>query len=279
MSEIWVRIITGVGIIALMIVGTAFNQMTFFIVYGLIELFCLVEFYKITSSQNKKNGLNTFRTIYGIGLAMTPFLGMAAYLSGETWLANPIYIAIFMLAFFLLMIFELFARAIHPTSNLAFTAFSVMYIGFSFMMLAYLQHLYGHPIFILGVIMLTFMNDSLSYAVGRWKGKTPLFPSISPKKTWEGAIGGSIFTLALAISYPIFFFPNVPFVWDWLIITLIVVTMGPIGDLTESMLKRNFKVKDSGSILPGHGGFLDRFDALIFIVPFVTIYYMLVSGF
>lgn len=277
MSEIWVRIATGAGLIALMIIGTAFNQMTFFIVYGLIQVLCLLEFYKIVFSQNPKDIFNIIRKICGIVLAIIPFWAMAAYVSGIA-IFEPLYLILFSLAFFLLMVFELFAKAPHPINNIVFTGFSVFYIGFSFMMLAYFQHLYGKPLIVLGLIMLIFMNDSMSYVFGRWKGKTPLFPRISPKKTWEGAIGGSFCTLGMAISYEYFFFPNMPFLWDWLTIALIIIIMGPIGDLTESMLKRNFNFKDSGSLLPGHGGFLDRFDAFIFIIPFVTLYYFMVYG-
>lgn len=276
MAEIWVRILTGTGLIAVLLVGTMRDVATFFFVFGAIGALCLIEYFNVVYSKNQRNELNTIRKFFGILLGIMPFFWMTLYLYNSEWYANPTALGLAIIPFFLLMIFELFAKAPDPIKNLAFTGFGVLYIGVPFMMLLYLQEFYG-PRLILGIVMLVFMNDSLAYVVGRWKGKTPLFPRISPKKTWEGALGGGICTFGLAISYPFIFFRNGPYFWDWMIIAALIVVLGPIGDLTESMLKRNFDVKDSGSLLPGHGGFLDRFDALIFIIPFVTIYFLLTT--
>jgi phosphatidate cytidylyltransferase len=104
-------------------------------------------------------------------------------------------------------------------------------------------------------------------------GKHKLFPRISPKKTWEGSIGGFVFTL-IAASIIVIFVRNLSFA-TWLVTALIVSVMGALGDLVESMLKRSVHVKDSGSILPGHGGVLDRFDAVIFAAPLMVSYLIL----
>jgi len=128
--------------------------------------------------------------------------------------------------------------------------------------------------------LLIWTNDTMAYLVGSKIGRHKLFERISPKKTWEGSIGGAIFTLTLA------YFLNMFLSWifgfdgefsrvDWIVIGLIVIIFGTLGDLIESLLKRNLAVKDTGSILPGHGGLLDRFDAFLFSFPFILSYILL----
>ena len=125
---------------------------------------------------------------------------------------------------------------------------------------------------ITGIFVLIWINDSFAYLVGRTVGRTKLFPRVSPKKTIEGSIGGLVFTLIgtyfLARYEPILN-PQ-----QWLILALVIVVFGTLGDLVESKLKREAGVKDSGAILPGHGGLLDRLDSLIFAAPFayLTLY-------
>lgn len=274
MSETGVRIVTGIGLIALVVAGTVLNQWVFFGVFGGIGLMCLVEYFRVTYSDNPHNLWYYPRYLTGILLGILPMWTMAQYLQTlhvEALLTGAFSI---LLVFLGIMAMELFARAPFPLSNLSFTALGVLYIGFSVAALFYLQHL-QHPHVVLGLILLVFMNDSLAYVFGRWKGKTPLFPRISPKKTWEGALGGSTFTLLLAGSYPLVFFQAGPSLVQWLVVGALVVVLGPIGDLSESLIKRSFSVKDAGSLLPGHGGFLDRFDALIFVAPFVTYYFLM----
>ena len=101
-------------------------------------------------------------------------------------------------------------------------------------------------------------------------GKHKFFERISPKKTWEGFIGGALFSIAGSLVFW-YFFPNVP-VWQWIVFSILVVIFGTYGDLFESLLKRTVKIKDSGNILPGHGGILDRFDSLLFAIPVIYIY-------
>jgi phosphatidate cytidylyltransferase len=125
---------------------------------------------------------------------------------------------------------------------------------------------------IMGIFILIWINDSFAYLVGKTLGRTKLFPSVSPKKTVEGSVGGFVFTIIgtfiLAKHEPIL---NLE---QWLIIAVVVVIFGNLGDLVESKLKRHAGVKDSGAILPGHGGLLDRLDSLIFAAPFayLTLY-------
>ena len=129
-------------------------------------------------------------------------------------------------------------------------------------------------IVLLGFFLLIWANDSGAYIVGSLVGKNKLFERISPKKTWEGFLGGGFFALMFAwlISY---FVTEISLI-DWLVVALITFVFGTFGDLIESLLKRMVKVKDSGNILPGHGGILDRFDSMIIAAPMVFIYLVLV---
>ena len=120
-----------------------------------------------------------------------------------------------------------------------------------------------------GLILLIWTNDTMAYIVGSFIGKTSL-SKISPKKTWEGTIGGAILTMCVAVLLQKLF--GVYEMKDWIAFGFCAAVFGTIGDLIESKMKRLADVKDSGKIMPGHGGFLDRFDSLLFATPFVWLY-------
>jgi len=124
------------------------------------------------------------------------------------------------------------------------------------------------------VLNLIWANDSGAYIVGSLIGKNKLFERISPKKSWEGFIGGGIFSMLAAWLISLFVV-EISLI-DWLVIAIITFIFGTFGDLIESLLKRMVKVKDSGHILPGHGGILDRFDSIIVSAPMVFIYLMVI---
>lgn len=125
----------------------------------------------------------------------------------------------------------------------------------------------------LGIVLLIWANDTFAYFTGSLLGKHKILPAISPKKSWEGFFGGLIFALITGWILSRYF--SKLNLQQWMIVALIVVVFGTIGDFFESMIKRQAGVKDTGNLLPGHGGFLDRFDALIFCVPFVAMYLLL----
>ena len=129
---------------------------------------------------------------------------------------------------------------------------------------------------VISLLLLTWINDTAAYALGSRYGKYPFFPRISPKKTWTGAVGGLIFDLLLATI--LYFTVGKLLLWQWLTLAVVASTFGNVGDLFESMLKRSLNVKDSGTLLPGHGGFLDRFDAFIFSLPFSFLYLLIIGN-
>ena len=122
----------------------------------------------------------------------------------------------------------------------------------------------------LGILLILWASDTGAYFAGVNFGKTKLFERVSPKKSWEGSLGGTV--LALTMAYGISHFFEVVTVWSWLVITVIIIIAGTYGDLVESMFKRSILIKDSGTTIPGHGGFLDRFDGLLLAVPFIIVY-------
>ena len=128
---------------------------------------------------------------------------------------------------------------------------------------------------ILGFFIMLWTNDTGAYLAGRFFGKHKLFERISPKKTWEGSFGGGLLTLAAAYILSLFF-TNLDLT-NWIVISILVAIFGGLGDLVESMLKRSLNIKDSGNILPGHGGILDRFDGLLISITFIYSYLYLIS--
>ena len=133
------------------------------------------------------------------------------------------------------------------------------------------------PQMIISLFILIWINDTFAYICGKSVGKTKLFPSISPKKTIEGFIGGVVFAAIAAIYIALNFLP-MPILF-WVFIAFIVGVFGTIGDLIESKFKRNANVKDSGTIMPGHGGILDRLDSVIFVAPFIFLLLQIIQFF
>ena len=127
----------------------------------------------------------------------------------------------------------------------------------------------------MSIYIFIWINDTGAYLSGVTLGKHKLFPRISPKKSWEGSIGGALLTVASAFAVAHFF--NFMNIWQWIGMALVVVVFGTFGDLTESMMKRHLGIKDSGHILPGHGGILDRLDSMLLSIPAVVIYLLAIS--
>jgi len=130
-----------------------------------------------------------------------------------------------------------------------------------------------NPKIIIGIFILIWTNDTFAFLVGKNFGKIKLMERVSPKKTFEGFIGGLLFALLFSIVIAKYFTEQ--FIYIWVIISLIVSVFGTIGDLVESKFKRNAGIKDSGKIMPGHGGILDRLDSVIFVAPFVFLFYQI----
>lgn len=178
----------------------------------------------------------------------------------------------------LVLMIELFKARETPILNSAATLFGIVYCSLlsSFVLIRELPGRVGHPYreggwIVLIIFLSIWVCDSGAYLLGVRFGKHTLYERISPKKTWEGACAGFLLAVVSAVGFSILLVPSLS-IFDGIIIGLIVGTVGQIGDLVESLYKRDCGVKDSSNILPGHGGFLDRFDSALFVGPFVYIY-------
>jgi phosphatidate cytidylyltransferase len=175
--------------------------------------------------------------------------------------------------------------------SLRYSLFAYLYIMVPFVCLIYLYHL--DFFFALLLFIFIWINDTFAYLVGITIGKHKLWPKISPKKSWEGFFGGLVFTILSAVLFCYLLIGKISgeiylctecenvkslsfYMLNWIIFAIIVVIAGTFGDLFESYLKRSLNVKDSGTILPGHGGLLDRFDSVLFAAPAAMVYLMLI---
>ncbi len=186
--------------------------------------------------------------------------------------------AIIFVFFFLQIAIEIFRKEDPQWKNIAIQLTGYIYISIPFGLMNSLFYTgaidvprYG---ILIGVFVLIWTSDIFAYLVGSKFGKNRLFERISPKKSWEGSIGGLIF--ALIAAYILSLFVDQLNLAQWLLLAVILVISGTIGDLVESLLKRNAGVKDSGTIFPGHGGVLDRFDAILFAIPMVFVFINLI---
>lgn len=177
-----------------------------------------------------------------------------------------------------LMITELYLKKENPLANWAYTMLSQLYVALPFALLNVLafhnspetSSVTYNPILPLSIFVFIWLSDTGAYCVGSLIGKHRLFERISPKKSWEGSIGGAVFSIASSFVFARFF----PFMdmWQWAGLAVVVVVFGTWGDLTESLMKRQLGIKDSGTILPGHGGMLDRFDSALMAIPAAVFY-------
>lgn len=171
------------------------------------------------------------------------------------------------------LVFHLYSKEkVYPSTFIGKLDLCLRYIILPFTFLILLPFIDGvyQPNLIIFIIVLIWINDSFAYLVGRKIGKTKLFERVSPKKTVEGFLGGMVFAIIAGVIIGIY--SNILALHNWIIIAIIVSAFGTIGDLVESKFKRQANVKDSGTIMPGHGGLLDRLDSLFFLAPFVYLY-------
>ncbi|MBP5516823.1 MAG: phosphatidate cytidylyltransferase [Bacteroidales bacterium] len=170
---------------------------------------------------------------------------------------------------------QLWRKDEHPFATIGYSILPTLWVMVPMAMMAILQQM-GLMIM---VFILIWVNDSFAYMTGMLFGRHKMWERHSPNKTWEGTIGGALFCIATAeIFGPMFNIIGMQIGWiDWLFIGLICSTLGTLGDMVESMFKRSCGVKDSGNIMPGHGGVLDRFDSLLMAVPFIVAYLLLAN--
>jgi phosphatidate cytidylyltransferase len=206
-----------------------------------------------------------------------------AFMSYNTFMVSASVFLPYVLLLLYMMISELYLKRENPIGNWAHTMLSQVYIALPFALLNVISfqndfvssEVTYNPILPLSVFIFLWMSDTGAYCIGTLIGKHRLFERISPKKSWEGSIGGAVVALIAAAILAHFF--NTLNTLEWIGLALTIVVFGTWGDLTESLFKRQLGIKDSGNILPGHGGMLDRFDSALMAIPAATVYLYCIS--
>lgn len=270
------RFITSVFFSIVMLGGVTGGKYTFSILFSLIALLCLWEFLEAGLKEPERP--NHILRIIGTAFGLLPFIGLLAVQLGAISMSQLAPAT----ALFPLLLFIVFLVALSSTENAPFQTTgqiftALVYIGLPFVLLGLIafdsQGGYRTGL-VLGLVLLTWTNDTWAYLIGSRFGKTPLMPRVSPKKTWEGTLGGGLASVLMGLAIAQFT-PEISGL-HWAVLGFLVFVFGTLGDLVESMFKRSRQIKDSGHLLPGHGGLLDRFDGFIFHLPFTAAYVLMV---
>jgi phosphatidate cytidylyltransferase len=271
MNESIVRTLSGIVYIVLLLGATLFSHISFTFLFGLFLVLAVLEFCRLTNLDKI------------IPLIIT---AIGFFLFGF-FINNSIYTNLAMnfagLFISLLLLLDLFSkkRPVQKDKNSKISQL-IGYVIIPFLLIIKLPFLEGayNPYILIGSFILIWTNDTFAYIVGKTMGKHKLFERISPKKTIEGFLGGMVFTLigAYILSrFDVFLTPVFNSSLIWMGAAIILVVFGTLGDLVESKFKRNAGVKDSGNIMPGHGGILDRLDSIIFAIPFLFLFYQIIN--
>ena len=253
---------------AIVILGSLYmGQWSYFAVFLLISIFTQMEFYHLTRLDDKFP-LKTWGTIIG------QFFFVLSFLIEADILPLRYFLLIFPMLAFVFMI-KLYKKSDEkPFTNVAYTFLGIIYVAipFSLLNIMVFSQGYGHYSYeiVMGMVLILWASDTGAFFAGITLGKKKLFARVSPKKTWEGSVGGGLLALAMATILSRFFFDLT--LIQWYAATLIIVIAGTYGDLVESLFKRGIEIKDSGTSIPGHGGFLDRFDSLLLASPFIVVF-------
>jgi phosphatidate cytidylyltransferase len=276
------RALTAIVFVAVMMAGLLLNQWSFFLLFSVIHFGCWWEYFKLT----EKIYQTSFHNYTKLGFMLLGY-GLMLWFCGEPfqighYLLRDNFSMPVSVAGFILTIIGIFRQGPLHLNAFGSALLGIFYISMSWgmMMSLYgketgnplLMYERGYSIYLpLVAIGTMWINDTMAYIVGSLIGKTPL-SKISPKKTWEGTIGGIILASLLmgwlGSLFDEWFVFGQSFTW-WTLLAAVAAIVGTLGDLLESKLKRMAGVKDSGSLMPGHGGFLDRFDSLLLATPFV----------
>lgn len=272
MTNFVTRTLTAIGIVAVQVLCTYFSPLSLAALFLLLTALTVNEFIKIVTQHGE------------VVVSRPIIIAGSCYLFFAFWL-NSLTRGESLVVFFPYLVFllycyikELFGKHPNPLANLGTIMLSQMYVVLPLSLINVLAftpfECYNseapYYAITLAIYIFIWVNDTGAYLSGITLGRHKMFPRISPKKSWEGAVGGALATVASAFIVAHFY--SFMELWQWVGMALVVVVAGTFGDLTESMMKRHLDIKDSGHILPGHGGFLDRLDSMLFAIPAVVAY-------
>jgi phosphatidate cytidylyltransferase len=262
MNDLVVRGITGFFFVTSVLLSLWFGSWISFAAMGAVGVLGLHEFYTLTNNP-----------IYGPTRWLSIILGVCSYIAYTAMYFEKLdsffvpHVAL--VSLLIIFIVEIYRKKAQPLENTSLSFFGWIYILMPLYLLAFLSN---HSfLYALAPLVLTWTNDTFAYLGGRLLGKKSLFERISPKKTWEGTIFGVVFCALSGLFIAFYTGSATAF---WMVSAILVAIASVLGDLFESLFKRSLNIKDSGNLLPGHGGVLDRFDATLFAVP---LFYMLLT--
>lgn len=282
MKDLPKRALTAIIFAGVMLGGILWSRLSFSILIFIINAGCLYEYLKLIRKFQHYTPRQS-----SIAFAVTMIFGLLLHAAG-IWRSNDPFVFLLALSvlpmILLLFVQEFILKTETKMKNALLNGGAIVYVSlFLFCFYSFVAPHFmekprqspwypGYASVPLGIVLLIWANDTFAYLVGSLIGKHKILPAISPKKSWEGFMGGFVATLLAAFIISLDF--NRLDLVQWITLGMLISFFGAIGDFFESWLKRKAGVKDSGSLLPGHGGFLDRFDALLFCLPFVTIYFL-----
>jgi phosphatidate cytidylyltransferase len=268
LTEFLKRTISGIIFVVTITGALVIGHVAFFIVFLGLMVATQYEFYKMTFKTHLRPQI-----LLGLFIGIALFSWSFLYSLGKV---EQITIFGFIPLLGGIFVVELYRNQHKPIQNIAVTMLGIIYIAVPLSLVNFIvingssTRIAYSPNILLGLLFLIWSNDTGAYLLGVSMGKHKLFPRISPKKTWEGFVGGLLLTMIVSWVDAIIF-PEVN-LKHWFVIGFTTAIIGTFGDLVESMFKRSIGVKDSGKFLPSHGGFLDRFDAFLLVIPFIYAY-------
>jgi phosphatidate cytidylyltransferase len=271
LSNLQQRIIAAIIAVPCLLFCVLYSDYTFLVLFLVIGILAQLEFYKLVGSISDNLPLTFYGTFCGVVMHVLAFFierGDLAY--QYYYILSPLLTFIFFIKLYK-------SKDEKPFKNIAYTFLGIIYVALPFTLftvLAFIKNDTYDPNIVLGCLFLLWSSDSGAYFAGTKFGKTKLFERVSPKKSWEGSIGGLVTAMVVATIISKYYTNYSSF--QWYAIGVIIVVAGTYGDLVESLFKRSINIKDSADTIPGHGGFLDRFDGLLlsipFIIPFVKLF-------
>lgn len=280
LSILRTRTLSAAVFVVVMLAGILWSPWSFFVLFSIIHFGCWKEYQRIIALIDKDYATITPFHRYGVMLAGWCLM---LYFMNEHYRIGTVSLHVIgwwagLALLFVLPVLEIILSRKLRLKNIGYSILGLLYISLPWGLFADLRTVgFGSfdrlgKVLVLLIIATIWINDTMAYMVGSWIGRTP-FSKISPKKTWEGTIGGIVLA-ALVIGILAYFFGDTDgrgnwiIIGDWLLLGAVVAIAGTIGDLLESKLKRMAGLKDSGHLMPGHGGFLDRFDSMLLAIPF-----------
>lgn len=262
MNNFLTRSVSGIFYSALLVFSAFYSEELFYLLLFGLSIILLIEFNRLLKRKN-----------------FSPFLILILlfYLMKEGAITNyfiyPILLVSLLVNVYLLV--NLFSKKNIPEGNPQNFLYSTFYISTALIYLYYIARIHQvySPTVVIGLFLLVWINDSFAYLVGISMGKRKLFERVSPKKTIEGFLGGLVFCLIGGVLLGLY--SNILGVKVWVIISLLTAVLGTIGDLIQSKFKRQIGVKNSGNLMPGHGGIYDRLDSIIFVAPFILTFMLI----